>query len=89
VHDSILFLCIHEPHRDRLLHPVDDDSSDSDMDSENACIDPEQPLVCIHIYGTPHLENGLASKYSCNKDIDIIQDNSDVWSPFSCEEDDR
>jgi hypothetical protein len=88
-HDRILFLFIYDPHRDRFRHPLDDDSSDIEVNCENACIDPEQPLVCIQIYGTPHLENSLARKCIGNKYFDIFQDESDVWPPLYGEEDYR
>jgi len=48
-HDSILLPFVLEPHRDPFLHPSDDDSSDTEADSENACIDAEQPPVRTRI----------------------------------------
>jgi hypothetical protein len=40
-HDSILLPFVHEPHHNPFLHPFNDDSSDTEANSENACIDPE------------------------------------------------
>jgi len=60
--DSFLFPFFHEPHPKPFLHPSDNDSSDSEADSENACIDPEKPPVQTRICGTPHLDNRLAGK---------------------------
>jgi len=62
-HDSILLLCVHEPPRDPFLHPSHNDSSDTEADSENAFIDPEQPSVRTCIYGTPHFDDRRAGKH--------------------------
>jgi len=48
-YDSVRLIFVHEPHRDRILHPSDDDSSDPEADRENACIDPERPPVRTRI----------------------------------------
>ena len=88
-HDSILLPFVHEPHHDPFLHPSDDDSSDTEADSENACIDPEQPPVRTRICGTPQLDNRLAGKPISNEYFDIFDDEIDLWSPFSCEEEYR
>jgi len=84
-HDSILLPFIHEQHRDPSLHPSDDNSSNTEAESENACIDREQPPVRTHIYGTPHLDNRLAVKPISNEYFDIFKDEIDLWSSFSCE----
>jgi hypothetical protein len=44
-HDSILLPFVHEPHRDPFLYPSHDDSSNTEDDGENACIDPEHLSV--------------------------------------------
>jgi len=85
-HDSILLLFIDEPHPVTCLHPSDDDSSDTEVDSQDACIHPEQPPVRMHIEGTPHLDNSLAGKPICDEYYDIFDAEMDQWSPFSCEE---
>jgi hypothetical protein len=41
-HDGTALRIVHEPHYNSFLHPANDDSSDTEADSENACIDPEQ-----------------------------------------------
>jgi len=88
-HYSILLPFVHEPHHDPFLHPSDDDSSDTEADSENACIDPEQPPVRTRICGTPHVDNRLASKPVSNEYFDIFDDEIDLWSLFSCKEEYR
>ena len=85
-YDSILLPFVHEPHRDPFLHPSDDDSSDTEADSENACIDPEQPPVRTRMYCTPELDNHLAGKPISDEYFDIFKDEIDLWSPFSGEE---
>ena len=88
-HESILLPFIHELHQDPFLHPSDDDSSDTEADSENAFIDPEQPPVWTPICGTPLLDNPLAGKPISNEYFDVFDDEIDLWSPFSCEEEYR
>jgi len=77
-HDSILLPFVHEPHHDSFLHPSDDDSSDTGADSENACIDPEQPPVQIRISGTPHLDNRLAGRPISNEYFNVFDDEIDL-----------
>jgi len=89
-HGSIPLPFLPEPHRDPLLHLLDDDSSGTKADSENGCIDPEQPPVQTRIYDTPHLDNqSLAGKPITNKYFDILDDQIDLWSPYSCKEEYR
>ena len=83
-HDSVLLPFVHEQHHGPFLHPSDDDSTDTDADSENACIDPEQPPVRTCICGTPHLDIRRAGKPISNEYFDIFDDEIDLWSPFSC-----
>jgi hypothetical protein len=52
-------------------------------DSENACIDPEQPPVPTPIDGTADLENRLAGN---NEYFNIFDDEINQWSLFSCKE---
>jgi hypothetical protein len=52
-HDSILLPFVREPHYDPFLPPSHNDSSDTEADSENACINPEQPPVWTGICSTP------------------------------------
>ena len=52
-------------------------------------MDPEQPPVGISIYGTPHLDNRLASKPISNKYLAIFDDEIDLWSLFPCTEEYR
>ena len=82
-HDSIPLPFLHEPHGNSFLHPSDNDSSDTEADSENACIDPEQPPVQTRICGTAHLDNHPAGNPISNKYFDIFDDGIDPWSPFS------
>ena len=88
-HDSILLPFVHETHHDPFLHPSDDDSSDTEADTENVCINPEQTPVRTRICGTPHLDNHLAGKPVSNEYCDIFDDESDLLSRFSCEEEYR
>jgi len=88
-HDSIRLPIVHEPHHDAFFHPSDDDSSDTEADSKNACIDPEQPPVWTRICGTPHLDNRLAGKHISNEYFNFFNDEIDLWSPFSCDEEYR
>jgi len=85
-HNCILLPFVHEPHRDPFLHLSDYDSSDTEAKSENVCIDPEQPPVWTRINGTPHLDNHLTGKPISNKYFYIFDDEIDLWSPFSWEE---
>jgi len=85
-HDTILHPFVQEPHHNPFFHPSDNDSSDTEADSENACIDPEQPPVRTCICGTPHLDNRLAGKPISNEYFDVFDDEIDLWSLFSCEE---
>jgi len=62
MHNSILLPSFHGQHCDLYLHPSNDDSSDTEADSENACIDPEQPLFQTRSYVTLQLDNQPASK---------------------------
>jgi len=80
--DTILLPCCHEPGHDPFLRPSEDDSSDAEAESKNACNDPQQPPVQTRIDGTPYLENRLAGKPNSNKYIDIFDDDIDLWSPF-------
>jgi hypothetical protein len=88
-HDTILLPFVHEPHHDPFFHPSDDDSSVTEADSENACIDPEQPPVRTRTCGTPHLDNCLAGKPISMEYFDIFNDDIDLWSLFSCKEEYR
>jgi len=85
-HDSIQLPFFHEPHYDCFPHPSDNDCSDTEANGENACIDPEQPPVQIHIYGTPHLDNCLAGNGILNEYFHIFDNEIDLWSPFSRQE---
>ena len=53
------------------------------------CIDPEQPPVRTRICGTPHLEDRPAGKPISNEYFDVFDDEIDLWSPFSREEEYR
>jgi hypothetical protein len=88
-HDSILLAFIHELHHNPFLHPSDDDSSDTQADSENAYIDPEQPPVRTGICGTALWDNHLAGERISNEYFDVFPNEIDLWSPFSCEEEYR
>jgi len=86
-HNSVLLHSfVHEPHHDPFLHPPNDDSSDTEAESENACINPEQPPVRIRIHSTPHLDNRPAGKPISNEYLEILDDGIDPWSLFPCEE---
>jgi len=88
-HDSILLPFVHEPHHDPRLHRSDIHSSDAEADSENACIDPEQPPVRTRICATPHLDNCPAAKPISNEYFNIFDNEIDLSSPLACEEDYR
>jgi len=88
-HDSILLPFVHVPHHDPFFHPSDHHSSDTEADSENACIDPEQPPVRTRICDTPHFDNRLAGKPISNEYFDVFDYEIDLWSPVSCEEEYR
>jgi len=76
---------VQEQHRDPVLHLSDDDSSDIEADSENACIDPEEPPVRQWIYGNTLFDNRSAGKRISDKYFNIVNDEIYLWSPFSCE----
>jgi len=88
-HDSILLQFVQEKHLDPFLHPVKDDSSDTEAHLENACIDQEQPPVRTLICGTPQLDHCQAGKPISNEYFDVFDDEIDLWSPFSCKEEYR
>jgi len=83
---GILLRFLHEPHCDPFLHRSHDHCSDTQADSENACINLEQSPVRTDLYGTAHFDNCLAGKPSSNEYFNIFNDEIDVWSPFSCNE---
>jgi len=85
-HNSTLLPFGHELHCNPLLHPSDDDSSDTEADSENAFMDQEQAPVQTCIYGTPHLANRLAYRLISDEYYDSFIDEIDLWSPCSWEE---
>jgi len=88
-HHWILLPFIQEPHSDPFLHPPNNDSSNAEADLKNAGIDPEQPPVWSRIYATPHLDNHLAAKSISNEYLDIFDDEIDLLSQCSCEEENR
>ena len=59
------------------------------MNIKNACIDPEQLPVRTCIYGTPPFDNHLARRPISNEYFDIGDDEVELWSQFSCEEEHR
>jgi len=83
-HVIILYPYITEPHRDPVLHPSDNDSSDIEADSDNVSIDLAQPPGRRYIYSTLHLENYLAGRTNTNKNFNIFDNEIDLWSQFSC-----
>jgi len=85
-HDSILLPFVHEPHYNPFNNPADNDSSDTVADGENACIDSEQPPLGKGICGTLRLGNCLAGKPISNEYFNIFDDEIDLLSPFSWEE---
>ena len=68
----------YELHRDPFLHPSNNDSSYTVADSNNVCIDPQQPPVGTHICVTPHCDNRLAGKHISNKYFDIFDNELDL-----------
>ena len=78
-HDTIQLAFIHDQHCDPFLHPSDNDPGDTQADSKNACIDPEQPPVRRRINAAPYKANPLASRSICNKYFDIFDDDIDLW----------
>jgi len=77
-HNSILLLFVHEPHCDPYLHPSDNDSSNADADSKDACINPEQPPVRTHIYGVLYVVNRRAGSPIINEYCNIFHDEMDL-----------
>jgi len=85
-HDRLQLPFLHESHCDSFLHPSDDGSSNTEANTNDAYIDPQQPPVWTCIYGTPHKDNHLASRLLRNEYFDNLSDEDNLWSPFSCEE---
>jgi len=85
-HDCILLPFVHGMQRNPVFHPSDNNSNDTEADSRNAYIHPEQPAVRTPIRDTPPLDNLRAGKLVINQYVDIFDDEIDQWSPFSCEE---
>jgi len=77
-HDSFQLPFVHEPHHDPIHHPSDTGSSNTEADSEKACIDPEQPPVRTRIYGTSPLDNRQAGKRISDEYFDIFKDEIDL-----------
>ena len=67
--------------------PSDHDCSDPEADSKNASVDPEQPPVWTGTHRTATFDNRPAGKPNCDKFFDIIDDEIDTPSSFSCEVD--
>jgi len=88
-HDSIVLAFIHQRYRSAFLHPSDDDSSNTEAESKNSCINSEQPPVWTRIYRAPHLDNCLASKPISNEYFDIFNEDIELWLPCSCKEEYR
>jgi len=86
MYNCILRIFVHKLHCDHFLHPVEDDSSNTEANSKNGCIDPEQPSVWTQIFGIPHLNNHAGGRPICNEYFDIFDEELHRWSPFSREE---
>jgi len=75
--ELLLTLFLGDLHQKYVLHPFDDDSSDREADSQNACIYPEQLTVWARIYGTLHLDSCLAGLPISNEHFDIFENEID------------
>jgi len=53
-HNGILIPFIDEENLDNILHSPDNTSRNSESNSVNVCVTPEQPVVCTGSYGTHH-----------------------------------
>ena len=84
--DSILMRLVDETHHDPFPQLANNHASDTEANTKNAFIDPEQPPVRTLISATPHWENQLTGKTIGNQYFNILDDDPDLWSPFSCEE---
>jgi len=84
--DGILLPFVHEPHRDYLLYPVDNDPRNSEANSDNGCFDQEQPPVRTRSYGSPHSDNGLARQPVSTNYFNSFDDQLDLWLLFLCKE---
>jgi len=82
----VLHPFIHEQHA-TYLHPSNIDSCAAAADSENECIDTEQPSVLTRIACTPRLDNRLACKPIGKKYFHIFDNEIDLWSRYCCLED--
>jgi len=87
--DSILLPFVHDLQHNRGHHPSDDDCSEAELDSKNACIDREQPPAQTLIHGTPHSDNRLGGKCIDKKSFEIFDTGIDLWTALSCEEEYR
>jgi len=80
----LLFSC--KQYYNLSLYSFHDDSCVIDTTSQSICVDPAQPAAQARINGTPHLDNHLACKPITNKYFDILNNESDLWLQFTCEE---
>lgn len=74
MHDSILLPFIYKPHGNYFLHPANDQSTDTDAESDDPCIDPEQCPVPTQKCDTPHIDNCLANKPGRKEYFDIFNE---------------
>ena len=88
-HSSIRLPFVHELDCVPFFYPSNDDSSDTEAKSKSALLDPEQFLVPTSIYGTPHMEIYRCGCHIYNTYFDILNNNIHLWSPSSCEVENR
>ena len=81
-HNNILLPFIHEPHSNPCPHPSNNDSSNTEANSQNACVNPERTPVCTDIHGTPHWDNCLAGKPIRNEYFDFFDNGKELRSHF-------
>jgi len=85
-HDRSLLPFVHELLCNHSVHISKDDSSNTEADSDKAFDDPEHPPVLTCIYDSLHFNNHLAGKPIRNKYFDIFDNEIELWSMLSWEE---
>jgi len=60
-HNSIVLSFVHEPHCNAFLYSSENDSIDTEADSENVCINLQQPAIRTHMY--------ISKMYNCSEVI--------------------
>jgi hypothetical protein len=79
----------YSPHFNPSHDASDHDYSDTQADFNTVWIDPQQPPVRSSIYGNTQLDNPLARKLIYKEYLNCLNNEIDLGSPLSCQEEDQ